>query len=268
VVPGLLKKIGIRMDGRDFTWADGLKSQEVVMINSSAAKLYWPGEQAVGKTLVDGDERMQVIAVVDDVHEESVENGAGAQIYYSALQKNPTGAQMVVRSQMKPSVLATTVLRTLRELNPKQPVAEFKPIQGMVDRANSPRRFFLLLVAVFAGLGLLLAALGIYGVISYSVTQKTQEIGVRMALGASTGRVQRDVMLNTLRLAAVGMVLGTAASLAAGKMLTSLLFGTSPVDPMAYLGMAVAIGAVAAAAGYLPARRASRLDPMVALRTQ
>jgi len=126
----------------------------------------------------------------------------------------------------------------------------------------------LLLVGVFAGLGLLLAALGIYGVISYSVTQKTQEIGVKMALGASTGRVQMEVLRNTLRLAVIGVVVGSVASLGVSRLIASLLFGTSASDPVAYVGMAFAIAVVALVSGYLPARRASRMDPMVALRAQ
>jgi predicted permease len=268
VTPGFMRAMGIRMEGRDFTWADRLGSQEVVMINRSMARFFWPGQSGVGKMLVDGDEKMLVIGVVDDVHEESVEGKTGAQIYYSGLQKNPSSLQMVVRTQMKPSALAGDVLRVLREINPKQPAAEFRPVQGIVDRANSPRRFFLLLVGVFAGLGLLLAALGIYGVISYSVTQKTQEIGVKMALGASTGRVQMEVLRHTLRLAALGMVVGSVASLGVSRLIASMLFGTSASDPVAYVGMALAIGTVALVSGYLPARRASRMDPMVALRAQ
>ena len=268
VTPGFMRAMGIRMEGRDFTWADRVGSQDVVMINRSEARIFWPGESAVGKMLVDGDDHLQVIGVVDDVHEESTEAGTGAQIYYSALQRRASSMQLVVRTQMKPSALAGDVLRVLREINPKQPAAEFRPVQGIVDRANSARRFFLLLVGVFAGLGLLLAALGIYGVISYSVTQKTQEIGVKMALGASTGRVQMEVMRHTLRLAVIGVVVGSVASLGVTRLIASLLFGTSASDPVAYLGMAVAIALVALVSGYLPARRASRMDPMVALRTQ
>jgi ABC-type antimicrobial peptide transport system permease subunit len=132
----------------------------------------------------------------------------------------------------------------------------------------SPRRFFMLLVAAFASLGLVLAALGIYGVISYSVTQRTREIGVRMALGASAGRVQRDVIFNTLRLAAVGILVGTTVAIASARLIASLLFATSPWDVTTYAGMVLAILAVALVSGYLPARKASRVDPLVALRAQ
>ena len=125
----------------------------------------------------------------------------------------------------------------------------------------------MLLVGIFAGLGLLLASLGIYGVIAYSVTQRTQEIGIRMALGASRGRVQRGVLGKTLGLVLVGMVVGTVGSLVATRMITSLLFGTEATDPLTYAGMVVLLMAVALVAGYLPARRASRINPMVALRT-
>jgi ABC-type antimicrobial peptide transport system permease subunit len=176
------------------------------------------------------------------------------------------GATLVVRTRVAPASLASSVLSTLRTLNPSQPATEFRPLQTLVDHAVSPRRFFVLLVTLFAGLGVLLAALGIYGVISYSVTQKTQEIGVRMALGATTGRVMRDVLANTLRLAVAGIVLGTVASLAVSRLIASLLYSTSPWDARTFLGMVVALVTVALVSGYFPARRASRVSPMRALR--
>jgi predicted permease len=268
ITPGFVRAMGIRLHGRDFTWADGPQGERVVLINASAARLYWPGEDAVGKILMRGTEEDHVVGVVDDVHEENVEGGPGSQIYYPAMQQGPDAAQLVIRTTLPPSTLAASVLHALRDLNPKQPAAEFRPIRTIVDRAVSPRRFFMLLVAAFAGLGLLLAALGIYGVISYSVTQKTQEIGVRMALGASAGRVRRDVLLNTLRLAAVGIALGTVASLASDRLIASLLFSTSPWDVTTYLGVMLALVAVALTSGYIPARRASGINPMAALRNQ
>ena len=269
ITPGYQRAMGTTMRGRDFTWDDGPKTQPVVMINEAFARFFWPDGNAVGRTLVRGREDkqgLQIVAVVGDVHEESSEGAAGWQIYYPATQAGPVGAELVVRTQMKPAALATSVLSALRELNPKQPAAEFKPIQMLVDHANSPRRFFMLLVGSFAALGLLLAALGIYGVISYTVTRQTCEIGIRMALGSSAARVQRDVLMGTLRLAMVGIAAGCVASVIAARMIASLLFGTSAWDLTTYAAMAVLLIVVAVLAGYVPARRASRISPLVALR--
>ena len=267
VTPGFIRAMGIRLRGRDFTWADGPHSERVVLINDSAARVYWPGEDAVGKILISDKEEDHVVGVVDDVHEESVEAGTGSQIYYPALQQGPSSAQLVVRTSLPPAALGASVLHALRELNPNQPAAEFRPIRSIVDRAVSPRRFFMILVAAFAGLGLLLATLGIYGVISYSVTRQRPEIGIRMALGASTGRVQRQVLAGTMRLALAGMALGTLGAFIAAKLSASLLFATSPWDLPTYLGMALALLLVAAVAGYIPARRASSINPIEALRS-
>ena len=152
VTPGFVRAMGIRLRGRDFTWADGPQSERVVLINESAARLYWPGEDAVGKILMRDKEEDHVIGVVDDIHEESVEEATGSQIYYPATQETPAGAQLVVRTSLPPASLAGSVLRALRELNPNQPAAEFQPIRAIVDRAVSPRRFFMLLVADLPGL--------------------------------------------------------------------------------------------------------------------
>ena len=179
----------------------------------------------------------------------------------------PEGCYLVVRSKLPPATLAASVMRTLRDTNRGQPATEFKPIQTLVDHATSPRRFFVILVGTFACLGLLLASLGIYGVISYSVTKQTQEIGIRMALGASQSLVQLDVIWKTLRLALIGVAVGMIASLALSRLIASLLFETAPSDPLTFVGMVTLLGAVALLAGYLPARRASKIDPMVALRT-
>jgi predicted permease len=268
VSPGYIHAMGMRLRGRDFTWDDGPKSAGVVVISAAMARSLWPNQDAVGKILMNGPNNpLRVIGVVDDVHADSVEADTGWQIYYPMTQATPNGAQLVLRTTLPPATLASNVMHVLKELNPKQTNAEFQPVQAIVDHANSPRRFFMLLVVVFATLGLLLAALGIYGVISYSVTRQTQEIGIRMALGSSAGRVQRQVLGSTLRLALIGIVLGTAASLAAARLITAMLFGVSPWDTLTFIAMALTLIAVAILSGYFPARRASRVNPMVALRT-
>jgi predicted permease len=265
--PGLIRAMGTRLRGRDFTWDDGPTSENVVLINESMARTYWPNGNAVGQLLAGGNNGdIRVIGVVDDVHEESVEGETGWQIYYPMTQASPSGAELVVRTTLPPATLAYSVMSTLRQLNPKQTQAEFRPIAALVSHATSPRRFFMLLVASFAGLGLLLAALGIYGVISYSVTQRTQEIGIRMALGSTAGKVQRNVLGGTLRLALVGIAAGATASLVVSRAIVALLFDTAPSDPITFAATVLLIGAVALLAGYIPARRASRIDPMVALR--
>ncbi|MGA2847679.1 MAG: ABC transporter permease [Terracidiphilus sp.] len=271
VTPGYLRAMGTRVQGRDFTWADGPKSQNVVMIDKALANYlaglaHWPNGNAIGQMLDTGGNGSQIVGVVDDVHEETTEGDTGWQIYYPFIQASPNQAQLVIRTTLPPASLAGNVLRTLRDMNPKQPAAEFKPIQSLVNHANSSRQFFMLLVAAFATLGIILAALGIYGVISYSVTQRTQEIGIRMALGASRSIVVGSVLSRTLRLAVIGIGVGALVSLLVSKAIAALLFNTAPSDPIAFGGMVVLIGTVAVLAGYLPARRASSINPMVALR--
>jgi ABC-type antimicrobial peptide transport system permease subunit len=145
---------------------------------------------------------------------------------------------------------------------------QLRPLQEFVDHSTSPRRFFAVLVAAFAGTGLLLACLGIYGVISYSVTRKTQEIGIRMALGASRDVVLRGVIGRTLQLAVIGILVGAIASFIVAQSISAMLYGTQPTDPTTFTATLVLLLAVALLAGYLPARRAARINPMTALRTQ
>ena len=184
----------------------------------------------------------------------------------STKQFGPEGSYLVVRSKLPPPALATTVMGMLREINPGQSAAEFKPIQMLVDRATSPRRFFVMLVGAFAGLGLLLAALGIYGVISYSVTQRTQEIGVRMALGAARGDVLRLVLGQGMWTTTIGVAIGIAGSLALTRTMQSLLFGVSPTDSVTLAGVVLLLAGVSMLACWIPTRRAMRVDPIVALR--
>ena len=268
VSPGYLKAMGMRlMEGRDISWEDMSNNRSVVIINETVARKLWPGQDPIGRTALAGGTEPQVIGVIADVRESGAEDDAGAQMYLPATKQfGPEGANLVVRSKLPPTAVATSVMGTLRQINPGQPATEFKPIQGLVDRATSPRRFFVLLVGTFACLGLLLASLGIYGVVSYSVTRQTQEIGIRMALGATETRVQLDVIWETLRFALIGIALGMMASLAVARLIASLLFQTAPTDPFTFVGVVVLLGTVALLAGFLPARRASTIDPMVALR--
>ena len=269
VTPGYLNAMGMHLRaGRDFTWGqDTPKSEPVIIINEAAARREWPGQDPIGQLAMgigDGDTR--VVGVVSDVHESSVEGASGPQVYVPTTQATPEGAELVVRSKLPPAELASSVMGTLRSLNPGQPATEFRPIQSIVDHSTSPRRFFVMLVAAFAMLGLILASLGIYGVISYSVTRRTQEIGIRMALGATTSRVQLGVINKTLQLVLLGIGIGAVASFGVARTIASLLFATQPTDPATFVGMVFLLSTVALLAGYIPARRASRINPMTALR--
>jgi predicted permease len=269
VTPGYFRAIGMRIrEGRDFQWNDTPDAEPVIIINEAGARREWPGEDPLGKLANGSDAKpARVIGVIADVHESSVEQKSNPEIYVPMTQNSDVeGATLIVRSRMDPKGLAGSVLTTLRTLNPSQPATEFRPLRSLVDHSVSLRRFLALLVTIFATLGVLLAALGVYGVISYSVTQKTQEIGVRMALGASAGRVQRDVLAKTLRLALLGIAAGTVGSLAAARLIASLLFATSPWDPVAFAAMAALLIAITFISGYFPARRASKIQPMEALR--
>jgi predicted permease len=268
VTPGLFDALGIRLrQGREFSWADTAKSQSVIIINQAAARREWPNQNPIGKVARGvGDGETRVVGVIDDVRETSAEAASSPEVYVPVTQGEPGKAEVIIRSALPTSVLAPGVMRILRSMNAQQAAVEMRPIQMMVDHAASPRRFFAILVGVFAWLGLLLASLGIYGVISYSVTQQTQEIGIRMALGATRERVQRGVIWNTLRMTLIGVGVGTVASFAVARGISTLLFGTEPMDPFTFAGMILLLLGVAFLAGYLPARRASRIDPLVALR--
>jgi predicted permease len=268
ISPGYLPAMGTRLHGRDFAWSDDDNSELAIILNKAAAKGLWPNEDAVGRMAVLQGKDVRVVGVIDDVHESNVEGKVGWQMYLPVTEKEwgPEELSLVVRTKQPVSTLTASVLATLRTLNPGQPATEFRTLQDVVDRATSPRRFFAILVGIFAGLGLILASLGIYGVISYSVTQQTQEIGIRMALGASRERVQASVILRTLRMALIGMGAGVVASLGMAKAIRSLLYGTQPTDLATFAGMLALLTVVALLAGYLPARRASRINPMTALR--
>ena len=193
----------------------------------------------------------------------------GSEMYMPMRQTGDYSAmRLVVRTTLPPDSLAASIRVALRPIDPNLPVAEFQTLQGLVDKAVSPRRFLVMLLSGFAGFALLLASLGIYALISYSVHQRTKEIGIRMALGADSWLVLRGVLTKTLRLALAGVALGTLGSFALGKWIESLLFGTTPANPAVFSGVGLLLCAVALAAAYLPARRASRIEPLQALRTE
>jgi ABC-type antimicrobial peptide transport system permease subunit len=184
------------------------------------------------------------------------------------MQQWPSGCELVIRSKLPADVLGAAVMDSLRQLNPSQVAAAVRPLTRLVDHSVSPRRFFVYLVGIFAALGLILAALGIYGVISYTVTRQTQEIGIRMALGATPGIVQRSVLGRTLKLALTGIAIGAVASWAVSKVIASLLFKTDSNDPITFIGVTLLLVLVALLAGYFPALRATRIDPTIALRSE
>jgi predicted lysophospholipase L1 biosynthesis ABC-type transport system permease subunit len=177
-----------------------------------------------------------------------------------------SSVDMVVRTTLPPTALASALRGQLKSIDPNLPANEFRTLQQLVDKAVSPRRFVVIPLTGFSAFGLILASLGIYAVISYSVAQRTQELGIRMALGASAQDLQARIVLHTLGLAGMGMVLGISASWMLSRALRDLLFGVTSTDPATFVGMVVTLAAVAALAGYLPARQASRIDPMAALR--
>jgi hypothetical protein len=267
--------MGIPVTGRDFTWEDKplvrndkrevTAGDPVVILNESTARHLFPNGDAIGH-VIDASGRARIVGTIPDVHLTSVEGQPDWQAYYPQSQQDTEGAYLVIRSKIPPSQLASAVMHTLREINPAQAAVPLLPVQSFVDHATSPRRFFVLLVATFAGLGLFLAALGIYGVISYTVTRQTLEIGIRMALGATAARVQFGVLFRTMRLAVTGIVVGAVLSLALASLISAMLFNTAPRDPLTFVIMVLSLAFVALLAGYIPARRASRVNPMVALR--
>jgi predicted permease len=268
ITDGYFEALGIPLKaGRAFTESDRTSSEPVVVVNETLARTLWPGQNPLDQIMTqDGGRR--VVGVVADVHHGGPESSGGLEMYLPMRQTGDYAEmELVVRTALPPESLAAGIRTALRPVDPNLPVTEFQTLQGLVDKVVSPRRFLVVLLAGFAGFALLLAALGIYAVISFSVNQRTKEIGIRMALGASTGVVQRDVVTKTMSLAVIGVALGAVASFLVAKWLESLLFGTKPTDPVIFTGVTLLLCLVALLAGYIPARRASRIDPMIALRS-
>lgn len=257
------------VSGRLLSRDDRPESRRVVVINKTAAQTLFPGSDAVGQfVLVGGGDPREVVGVVSDVRHQALDQGSGLEAYIPYTQISDYGTlAMVVRSRVPAAALAQSVKSTLNAVDPSLPVADYQSLEAVVDRAVSPRRFILMVLGGFAGAALLLAALGIYAVLSYSVSQRVREIGIRMALGESGGSVRRRVVGRTMLLAATGVLIGAVVSFGASRLLQSLLYGVGPTDPLSFMGTAVLLVGVSAIAGFLPALRASRTDPIVALRS-
>ena len=272
VSDGYAVAMGIQVRaGRDFALGDTATSEPVIVINESLARALWPGQDPIGKYIAGGcsKEGRRVVGVLADVRHLALEQSSGNEMYIPMRQCDDlSSAHLVVRSALPAAQLAGAIRGALAPIAANMPRNDFRPLQQIVDKSVSPRRFMVLLLGGFAAFALVLASLGIYGLVSYSVSQRTQEIGIRMALGASAREVQGRVMLQTFRLAAIGMALGGAASWLLVRAASGLLYEVTPRDPVTFFGMIVILTFVALVAGYIPARRASRVDPMVALRME
>jgi predicted permease len=256
--------------GRDIAPTDTRTSDPVMMINETLARRLWPGEDPIGKFILNAcaPER-RIVGVVADVRHLALEQTSGSEMYIPMRQcSDRSSYDLVVRSTLALAPLASAVREALQPLAPNLVSNDFRTLQQIVDKSVSPRRFTVLLLGAFAMFALVLASLGIYALISYSVNQRRQEIGIRMALGATTFDVQRQIVGQTLWLTAIGVALGAAVSWVLARGLEGLLFEVTASDPQTFLGMLVVLTIVAMLAGYLPARRASSIDPMVALRSE
>jgi len=272
VTPGYMEALSIPLQrGRYFSDADRINTPLVTIIDENLARRYWPGEDPLGQRIRFGPPARPwhtIVGIVGHVAHPDVANDAGTGVYYlSLLQEQRQGsAGIMVKTSRDPAILAGVIRDAVRAADPREPVQSLTTMEEMVSSSLSTRRFGVRLLGFFASVALFLAALGLYGVISYAVTQRTREIGIRLALGAERGGVLRLVVGQGLRLAAIGAALGVCGAVPAGQMIRSQLYGVEPFDPLTIAGMACALLAAALLASYLPARRATRVDPAVTLR--
>ena len=273
--PGYLATMGIPLvRGRDFNDQDTLDTTPVVVISEKTAKHYWPNEEPIGERLKTGATTSNipwrtVIGVVKDVRQNDFIAEPKMQMYFSYRQvKDLVANALVVRTVADPLSLATSVRNTIWAVDKDQPVANIDAMEHIVAGAVARQRFSMLLLAIFAGLALVLAAVGIYGVMSYSVAQQTREIGIRIALGAQRGDVLRMTVKEGLKLVGVGLLIGLVSAFVLTRVMESLLFGISATDPVTFGIICVVLLIVATLASYIPALRAATVDPMVALRAQ
>src|SRR5690348_176849 len=279
VTPGYFTALGIRLlKGRLLTDEDRKGSEAVAIIDENLAREYWPNQDPIGKRLQRNsrDPRSTIIGVVGHIRfnqlagEESSSEGSQAATkgvyYFPIYQTEAPFGFLIAKSAGNPEALGGVIRQAVRDSDANQPISDMKTMDARIAESLGPQRFAANLLAVFAGLAILLAAVGLYGLISYSVAQRTNEIGIRMALGARRSDVLRLILLQGARLALAGTTAGIVAGLALTRAMRSVLYGVSAADPLSFIGAALLLTIVALVACYIPARRAMRVDPMVALR--
>jgi predicted permease len=272
-----LKTMGIPvLEGRDFSAAD-VTGAPALLVNETLAKMFYKNQSPIGKRVRPGGPQrpwFTIVGVVRDVKQGGVNAKTGSELYFlseqgpSALQSARRNMNVVIRTVMPPESLAPQIRRIVQGMDPTLPIVNLRSMTDVFDESLSRPRFLAQLLGVFAGLALLLAAIGTYGILSYSVTERRREIGIHMALGATRGNVLGMVLGQGMRLTVAGLVAGLAAAFVLTRLLQSQLFNVKPSDPMTIASVAAVIGAVALAACYIPASRATRVDPMVVLRDQ
>jgi predicted permease len=267
---GLVRAMGVRLlAGRDLAAADDSAARRVVVVNEALAREFWPGDNPLGRMLDPGGQGVphEVVGVVAGTRHQALEQAPAPEMYLSFRQMpDYASVYAVVRGSPPPAALAAAVRAALRPMDPALPLTEVRVLEELVAQSVAPRRLVAGLLGGFAVFALALAALGLYAVIAYGVAQRTRELGIRLALGATAADVRRRVLAETLRLAAAGAVVGFAAAAAFAGALRGLLFGVPAADPATFAAALWALAGAALLAGYLPARRAARLSPAAALR--
>jgi predicted permease len=267
VSPSYFYTLGIPLSkGRTFTGVDDEHAPRVAVVNEALAKAMWPGENPLGRELPLLGEKITVVGVVANSRHEGLSSDVDSEVCVPYLQDVAPDMQLAVRTAGDPTSLASAVRAQIAAVDPEQPIYNLTTLDDTLAESVSPRRFNMLLVAVFAGLALALATVGIYGVMAFSVTQRTHEIGIRMALGAERGEVRGLILRQGLRLTLAGVVLGIAGAWGLTRFLTGFLYGVRPTDPATFVLVSLMLVSVAIMATYIPARRATKVDPMVALR--
>jgi putative ABC transport system permease protein len=271
--PGYFRAMGIRLvRGRDFTDHDDMRSAPVVIVNEALAKKFFPGVDALGKHIRPGYTTTgkyvmrEIIGVVGDVKHQSLASGAVPEFYFSQAQEPLSSLTLVVRTAQDPHALITPLRGIVRAMDANAPTFAVSTAEEYLSRSVAATRFNMTLISAFAVVALLLTAVGLYGVISFAVTQTTREIGIRVALGARGRDTLGRIVGQGVGLTAWGVVLGLGVALGLTRVIASLLFGVGATDPATFVTVALLIIVVAAVACYVPARRASRIDPIVALR--